>query len=420
MLDQLQAFIREYQMVQPGDRVICAVSGGADSMALLWALYLLKDKLGIHLEAAHFNHQLRGAESDADEAFVADFCRGYGIPLHLGTAPVRRGKKGLEAAAREARYGFLRSLNGKIATAHTANDNAETLLLNLVRGSGLRGLGGIAPVGENLIRPMLNTTRVEVEAFLAEYSIPHVEDRSNGEDAFLRNRIRHHVLPLLQAENPSLPENMSAMALQLRQDEACLDALKQAQYTTDVRALREMAPAIRSRVLEEILRSNGVKEPSRRHLALAESLVFSENPSAKAAFPGGVTLGRCYEKLEALWQEAPLESRILSCPCIVDLPGLRLTVKPAETLENSDTVIAVRPQGEVLLRCRQAGDSFTTTGGTKPLKKLFIDRKIPAAQRLSIPVLADERGILGVYGLGADQKRKADGLPAVQFVFEKI
>ena len=220
MLNNMEAFLRRFSMIAPGDTVICAVSGGADSMALLFGLYLLKDKLGIALEAAHFNHHLRGVESDRDEQFVRDFCEGFRIPLHIGSGHVVPGKKGLEAAARDARYAFLRSLPGKTATAHTADDNAETVLLHLVRGTGLKGLGAIAPVSGNVIRPMLSVTRSQVEAFLAEYHVDHIQDSSNDEDDFLRNRLRHHVLPLLKAENPRLAENMSAMALRLRQDEA--------------------------------------------------------------------------------------------------------------------------------------------------------------------------------------------------------
>ena len=155
MQNKLYSFLRQQNMVQPGDTVICAVSGGADSVALLFAFYLLKDKLQITLEAAHFNHHLRGAESDGDEAFVKELCDRYDIPLHLGGAEVTAGKKGLEAAARDARYAFLQGLNGKIATAHTADDNAETVLMHLIRGTGLKGLGGISPVRGNIIRPML-------------------------------------------------------------------------------------------------------------------------------------------------------------------------------------------------------------------------------------------------------------------------
>ena len=239
MLNKLRAFVRQQNLIAPGDRVVAAVSGGADSMALLFALYLLKDEWDITLEAAHFNHHLRGEESQRDARFVAAFCRQFQIPLHLGQGKVTPGKKGLEAAAREARYRFLRSLPGKIATAHTADDNAETVLLHLLRGTGLKGLGAIAPVSGNVIRPMLTVTRGEVESFLEEYSLAHVEDSSNGEDAFLRNRIRHRLMPLLYAENPRIGENLSSMALNLRLDEAYLSQCAQGEIP-GVTALRTM------------------------------------------------------------------------------------------------------------------------------------------------------------------------------------
>ena len=164
MLNKLSAALTG--MVQKGERVYCAVSGGADSVALLFGMYLLREKLEIDLHAAHFNHQLRGEESDGDADFVREFCAGYGIPLEYGEARVKTGKKGLEAAAREARYAFLKNLPGTVATAHTADDNAETVLMHLLRGTGLKGLGGIAPKNGNVIRPMLQITREEVENFL--------------------------------------------------------------------------------------------------------------------------------------------------------------------------------------------------------------------------------------------------------------
>ncbi len=421
MLNRLSAFVNEYKMIAPGDRVICAVSGGADSMALLWAMYLLRQKLDFSLEAAHYNHHLRGSDSDRDEAFVRDFCARYEIPLHLGQGQVQKGDKGLEAAARAARYGFFRSLSGKIATAHTANDNAETVLLNMVRGTGLKGLGAITPVGENLIRPMLTVTRQQVLAFLQEYHISHVSDSSNDTDAFLRNRLRHHVMPLLEAENPRIAENLSAMALRLRQDQQALDAMLD-RDPFSVSALRQLPPALRSRALEQLLKESGVKEPTGRHLALAEDLVFSQNPSAQAAFPGGVRLARCYDELQPLPPQPSLEPRGIPCPSITELPelGLRLICRPAQEILNTQSTFTVTSQGPVQLRPRQTGDQIRTSGGTKSLKKLFVDRKIPASQRDRIPVLSDDGGLLGVYGLGVNHARKASELPAVQFLFEKI
>ena len=405
MLNKLLKFIREQEMIRPGDRVVCAVSGGADSVALLFALYLLKEKLEITLEAAHFNHHLRGEESDRDEAFVAELCDRYDIPLHRGGGQVVPGKKGLEAAARDARYAFLRSLSGKIATAHTADDNAETVLMHLIRGTGLKGLGGITPIHGKVIRPMLKATRQDVEAFLEEWCLSHIEDSSNETDAFLRNRVRHHVMPLLAKENPKIAENLSQMALRLRLDEEFLSAQANSTALPGVESLKNMPKALRNRALENFLKENGVKEPEDSHIALAESLVFSDRPSARASFPGGITLARNYDRLEVLNGERELEEVILPCPGEVLLPGLRVSCVPAEESINTPDAFTVSAVGTIRVRCRKSGDSIRMSGGSKSLKKLFIDRKIPAARRQQIPVVCDDAGILGVYTIGANWDR---------------
>lgn len=397
MLNKLSAFMTRYDMVQPGETVVCALSGGADSVALLFGLYLLKDKLEIHLAAAHFNHGLRGAESDRDEAFVKELCARYEIPLHCGRGKVQPGKKGLEAAAREARYAFFQTIPGKIATAHTADDNAETVLLHLVRGTGLKGLGAIAPVNGNVIRPMLPVTRQEVLDFLEEYHLAWMEDSSNGTDDFLRNRLRHRVMPLLKEENPRLAENLSAMALRLRQDE---NALSQ-NPVDSVEQLRMMHPARRSRALCALLESCGVKEPAAEHIALAESLVFSPKPSARASFPGNIVLCRKYDRLEPMVQAEPFNSVLLNCPGTTEIPELGLQV----VCTPGTGSFSVVPKGQVILRTRRSGDAMRLPGGTKSLKKLFIDKKIPAVMRDRIPVIADDAGVLGVYTIGPNLDR---------------
>ena len=420
MRNKLLKFIREQNLMAPGDTVICAVSGGADSVALLFSMYLLREKLGITLEAAHFNHNLRGEESKRDETFVRELCARYDIPLHVASGEIRPGKKGLEAAARDARYAFLESLPGKIATAHTADDNAETILMHLVRGTGLKGLGGIAPQRGKLIRPMLGITRREVEDFLAEWHLPHVEDSTNETDAFLRNRLRHHVMPLLAAENPRIAENLSQMALRLREDEACLS--RQSSYETlpEVEALRTLPSAVRSRMLERFLKKNGVREPEDVHIAQAEALVFSESPSASAAFPGGVTLSRQYGRLTANPTGEAFTPVTLTCPGSAEMAGIRITCEPAGELAQSENLLTVCPVGKISIRPRQTGDKIRLSGGSKSLKKLFIDRKIPAAVRERIPVVCDETGILGVYSIGVNLDRAAQTLPAVTIRFDRI
>ncbi len=422
MLNKLQAFIQQYQMLQPGDHVICAVSGGADSIALLFAVYLLSEKLQIHVSAAHFNHHLRGEESNRDADFVEKFCQQYEIPLFSGDGEIVPGKKGLEAAARDARYGFLKTLPGKIATAHTADDNAETVLMHMVRGTGLKGLGAISPINGQLIRPMLDVTRQDVMAFIDEYHLQYVQDSSNDTDVFLRNRLRHHVMPLLKQENPRVVENLSSMALRLREDEQVLASMAQSAQMPDVEQLRMMPVALRSRVLSKFLEDCGVQEPEAEHIALVEKLVFSGKPSGRVNLPGNVVICRNYQRLERYSSKGSLDAFELPCPGEITLAeqGIVVTAKPADKLIDTRDCFVVKAIGSMYVRSRLAGDTMRCSGGTKQLKKLFIDRKISAAERMSIPVVADESGVLGVYGFGADRDRLADSLPAIEIRFEKL
>ncbi|MBQ4549577.1 MAG: tRNA lysidine(34) synthetase TilS [Oscillospiraceae bacterium] len=414
MLNKMLAAIRRYEMVSPGDTVICAVSGGADSMALLWGMYLLQAKLGIRLEAAHFNHNLRGEESRQDAEFVRKFCEFHDIPLHFGEGNVTPGKKGLEAAARDARYAFLRSLNGTIATAHTADDNAETVLMHLIRGSGLRGLGGVTPKSDGLIRPMLDVTRAQVEQFLEENYIRHITDSSNATDEFLRNRLRHHVLPLLKRENPSIAVGLSAAAQRIREDAALLDSLAAQLDPADIAALRAAPAPLRRRAIEGFLRRNGFPEPSAEHIRQAEQVVFSDNPSARVTF-GGLTLRRSYDKLCADREQLILPTRLLPMEGITELPEIGLAVRMSIADVPGEWVVC--PKGQMVVRSRQPGDALTTKGGTKSLKKRFIDRKIPQWERSAVPVIADEGGVLAVYGFGADVTRQTGGVYVrVEFV----
>lgn len=406
MLNKLQRFVRTYDMIKAGDHIICAVSGGADSMALLFAMKLLSEKLDIQVSAAHFNHHLRGEESDRDAAFVAEFCKGYEIPLYKGEENVVAGRKGLEAAARDARYAFFKTLPGIVVTAHTADDNTETVLMNLIRGTGLKGLGGIAPVKPNLIRPMLSVTRNDVMAFLQEYHIPHIEDSSNATDDFLRNRVRHHIMPLLKAENPRISDNTSDMALRLRDDEALLSSLTY--VTNSIADLQKMGMAQRKRCLSSFLQNCGVKEPEAEHIGLLDKLVFSNKPSAKAYFPNGVCISRNYDKLEVFAQAGSIAPVKLNNPGITVLDELGICVYCGSDMGSGYTyTYYVDACGDIYIRSRQAGDRMCLSGGSKTLKRLFIDRKIPASTRDSIPVVSDSQGVLVVPDIGINLDRKA-------------
>ncbi len=422
MLNKLQRFVECYNMLQPGDAVVCAVSGGADSVALLFAMYLLQSKWNLSVSAAHFNHHLRGVESDRDEEFVRQLCDRLDIKLYVGHGQITAGKKGLEAAAREGRYAFLKTLPGKIATAHTADDNAETLLMHIIRGTGLKGLGAIAPINGCLIRPMLEVTRQDVMEFLEEYHLSYVTDSSNETDQFMRNRLRHHIMPLLAQENPKIAENMSSLALRLRRDEEALESAWDTSALPEVSVLRQMQCGVRCRYLEAFLKRCGIREPEAAHILLLEKLVFSDKPSASAKFPNGVTVSRRYDTLVQEKCNNVLQTVTLTCPGTTHIPGTNLKAICTEFAELTDSAFAFSfvPEGAVVVRSRAAGDKMRLYGGTRELKKVFIDKKIPAAERASIPVVSDERGVVGVYGIGVNRDRLASGAEAVCICFEEI
>ena len=271
--------------IMPGVRVLCAVSGGVDSMYLLHRMTALGAQRGFTVGCAHFNHGLRGAESDRDEAFVRTQCAHLGVPFYAGRGDVAsvRGM-GTEGAARQLRYAFLTDCAAAhgydwIATAHTADDNAETLLLNLARGCGLRGLTGIPPQRGKLLRPMLDTTRAEAEAYLAAHGIAHVEDSTNASDAYARNRVRHHAVPALESVNAAFVQHAADTAALLREDERFLGGLAAEFLAGQTPAegiptaeLLALPRPVRVRVLQQA----AGRELSRRHLLALEQLCGGE------------------------------------------------------------------------------------------------------------------------------------------------
>lgn len=273
MEDKIRELLARYDMLKSDDNVVAAVSGGADSMALLNALYNLRDELGITLYACHINHNLRGAESLRDEQFVRKFCRERGIELTVYSVEIKPDKhESVEERARKTRYECFESLctglNAKLATAHTASDNAETVLINLLRGTGTKGLGGIPPIRGKIIRPLLRCTREDTERYCSEHEIHYVTDSTNLSDEYTRNKLRLKIIPQLKEFNPSLIEGISRMTEAVTDDNILLDSLAE-KAKSDCSAdggyscekLRALHRAILSRVISAILSENGI-EPS--------------------------------------------------------------------------------------------------------------------------------------------------------------
>ncbi|MCL2087246.1 MAG: tRNA lysidine(34) synthetase TilS [Oscillospiraceae bacterium] len=229
IVNKILQVVEQYSMVKHGDVVTVGLSGGADSVALLYSLIGLSGELGIDVRACHLNHNLRGEESERDERFVRELCDKLKTPLVVKSVDIKslkRKHQSIETAAREERYSFFQELSHtKIATAHNADDNAETLLFNLSRGSALKGLCGIPPLRGNIIRPLIYCERAEIENYCAENDLDYVTDSSNFSDEFTRNRIRSRIVPLLKELNPNLLSGINRMTDTLRRDEEFISSL---------------------------------------------------------------------------------------------------------------------------------------------------------------------------------------------------
>ncbi len=281
--------VKKYDMLKAGDAVTVGLSGGADSCALAHVMFTLRDELGISVSACHINHNLRGAESDGDEAFVRKFCAELSIPLEVYNIDVKGalGKhESLEEAARRLRYECFENARekygSKLATAHTANDNAETVLMNIIRGTGTKGLAGIPPVRGYFIRPLIFCSREQTEEYCRLNSIDYVTDSTNLIDDCTRNRIRHKVLPMLKEFNPSVIEAITRMTAAVADDEAFIaeQSLKCAEECRkgigyDSRRLKELSPAVKFRIIASELKAHDV-EPTRLRISQCCEIIEKE------------------------------------------------------------------------------------------------------------------------------------------------
>ncbi len=398
--------IRRFSLIEKGDTVTVALSGGADSVALLYSLYSLRDILGISVNAAHLNHSIRGEEAQRDADFVKTFCEKLGITLFYEKADVPQYAKekgmSLELAAREVRYEFLkRAAIGKIATAHTASDNLETMIFNLTRGTSLKGLCGIPIKRGNVIRPLIACTRQDIEQYCKNNNLSFVTDSTNLSDDYSRNKIRHNVIPILKEINCSVEETALRTSRSLIEDSLYLDneaeqvLYKNYEEYLDVSGFENVSPVIGKRVIKkyfEILFPNISLD--NRHINDIYSICLQGK--GKINLPSNIFAIVSEGKLNFTdFAEKEIEFAVK----ITEIQNVNNLFSNSEI--DCDKIV-----GKWILRTRNEGDKIRlqNRGVTKTLKKLFTEKKIDENLRNKIPVISDDTGVIWVYGFGVAER----------------
>jgi tRNA(Ile)-lysidine synthase len=449
MVDKVQQTIDRHQMLAVGDTVVVAVSGGVDSMVLLCLLLRLCTRYRACLHVAHLDHGLRGSESADAALFVCRQCEVYRVPVTTARADgsALRDQPGgsVEAAARDLRYRFLERVADeqgatRIALGHHRDDQAETVLMNLLRGSGARGLGGIPPVRGRFIRPLLECSREEIERFARREGICYVEDSSNHLLSFGRNRIRLELLPeLARRYNPNVAEALASAATVFEAEDALLNALTEEQLPAVVmsRSRREVVlstprlaalpAALRRRIIRRavhLLRGDRPGLSFEQTLAI-ERLLLSEGGRGAFHAAGGIRATRAGDRVILSLREErsgrSFEPFPLGVPCQTAIPGAslrlrtdllegraldRLAADPWTALLDAD-----RAGKELLVRSWQPGDRFIPLGmsGHKKLQDFFVDRKVPRHQRQTVPLVVSAGQIAWVVGFRVDERFKVTG-----------
>lgn len=400
--------INRFSLLEGKSAITVALSGGADSMSLLYALCNLREKLGITIKAAHLNHNIRGSEALRDQNFVIEQCKKSGVELFCETADVPRIAKengqSLELAARSVRYEFLERVAGDslIATAHTASDNLETMLFNLTRGSGVEGLCGIPVKRGIFIRPLLYLTREDVEKYCEENEIPFVTDSTNLCDDYSRNKIRHNVIPVLKDLNPKAEISALKTSDILREDSAFITNQANKFLSENLcdkeLSLKDFAIldiALKKRVIISFV-DVVCSEISLESVHISEILNVCEN--------GGRT------SIPLDMEAVNNKGHLILCPKNSEKP--KYNVEITENIQNvnnlflNNLIDCDKIIGKLVKRTRMPNDSIRIAGRgcTKTLKKLFNEAGVLKEERDFVPVLADDKGPVWVYGIGVAQR----------------
>lgn len=444
MMTRTELLERAPRQILPkaGEWVLCAVSGGLDSMCLLHMLDTWCRDRNSRLAAAHFNHGLRGEAANRDAAFVREICGAWGIPLTVGQGDVREHAKRegqtVEEAARNLRYQFLRQAAGaagcaRIYTAHHANDNAETVLLNLIRGTGLRGLTGMDWERSGLCRPLLDVTRLELEDYAVRWNIPHVEDETNADPgAASRNLLRLQAMPLLKELNPRAVEHMVQTARQLQLIDSSLEGdaaartaqaeVQKGRVVLSIDALYSAPEAVQPRMLLRLFDLLGVgrKDIGAVHVNALLNMCrrTGQGSESRVSLPRGV-IARCCRRRLILEIRPQSLTEIQLIPdqpvrwgdytlTLLDHPeGQGMALRGRTPCENRGVTVAPCPPGERL--------ALPGTRGGRSVKRLCLDKHISLAERDRLPAVYVEGTLAAVWQLGVDTAFLPEGTP-VRFI----
>ena len=442
ILKKVKDTISQYRMISQGDLIVVAVSGGPDSICLLDVLNKIGKEMGLELIVAHFNHGFRPEEDKIETQFVKEFAEHLNLPFVVKKIDSELKKEGssLEELARKARYNFLESVRAlrkadRIAVGHTMNDQAETVIMRLLRGSGPSGLAGIPPIRDGvIIRPLLNIKGEEVEEYLKDQNLTYRIDSSNLELTYLRNRIRLEILPILTQLQPNLIEQLALTADILRGENEYLDSLAEAwiqnAVSTDEQELiaiplhlfQILPSVLKGRILRALIKK--IKMNLLRieydHVQAVSTLINSHKPQGRLDLPDGLVVTKVYDRLEMSMNESEPQNYqyTLEGPgCYhIDEIDRTLTLTLIENrglmYKNPDESISFLDADKihfpVLVRNFRPGDQFIPLGmtGHKKVKDFFIDLKVPDKERYSVPVLIYGKTPVWVCGYRIDDRFK--------------
>lgn len=424
--EDVLSVIKRYNMLENCDRIVVGLSGGADSVCLLSVLNSLKAEYGFSLVAAHINHGIRGAEAQRDEESCKRLCESLDVPLEILHADIPTLSKqqgiGEEECGRIVRYDFFRSLageRGKIATAHNLNDNAETLLLNLVRGAGSKGACGIPPVRDNIIRPLIETDRKSIEKYCEENELQYVTDSTNLECEYSRNKIRIKVLPTLCEINQNAVGALSGFASRMREQEAFLESVVNEKYALCVKnsvlyeaEFSALDIFLKKRIAGRFLSELSHGEIEAKHIDDFLRFVGSGKALVTASATEIVSRdGKIFKKPEQAEQfsvDFSLDDKKVNLP-FCEISVEKYDIKDLQNLNKDilDNLIDCdKISNTLILRSRKDGDKFTFSKRrvTKTVKKLFNEDKIPPEVRNRMVILDSDGEVVWLSGYGTNKK----------------